>query len=174
MDGQMMRAGMHSLSVLAGITGYGKPVRHEVYCRALAEKTSDPVQEIREYLHRDILNLALRNTDNHGRNTAVLRTGQKIELSPLFDFAPMFLDPEGIARATRWEDERPGDQPRWARICEKLNYILDPEETGVWLSGQVDEVKKLPETMEKCGVEDDIINRLSGQIENVARGLAEA
>jgi serine/threonine-protein kinase HipA len=174
MDGRLNRAGMHSLSVLAGITGYGKPVRHDVYCRAIAGKATDPVQELREYLRRDILNLALRNTDNHGRNSAVLRTGEKIELSPLFDFAPMFLDPEGIARATRWEDERPGEQPQWARICEKLNYILDPQETGAWLSGQVDDVKKLPETMKKCRVDDDIINRLSKQIESVARGLVEA
>lgn len=53
------------------------------------------------YMLRDILNLALRNTDNHGRNAAVLRTGGQVGLSPIFDFAPMFLDPEGPGRGDR-------------------------------------------------------------------------
>jgi serine/threonine-protein kinase HipA len=173
-NGKLVRLGMHSLYALAGITGYGKTVRHDIYCRALAGATTDPVREIREYIRRDILNLALRNTDNHGRNTAVLRTKGEIELSPLFDFAPMFLDPEGIGRVSRWEDERPGDQPQWPKICEKLGYILNPGETRAWLSRQADEVKRLPDTMKGCHVDDDIIQRLSGWIENVAIGLAEA
>jgi serine/threonine-protein kinase HipA len=174
-DGRLMRFGMHSMYALARIPGYGKYVRHEIYCKSLARGVTDPVREIKEYIRRDILNLALRNTDNHGRNTAVLRTDDgRIELSPLFDFAPMFLDPEGIGRVSRWEDERPGDQPQWARICEKLNYILRPRETRAWLSGQVDEVRKLPETMKRCHVDDDIIERLSSWVEDVAKGLAEA
>jgi len=36
----------------------------------------------------------------------MLRTGAQVGLSPLFDFAPMFLDPEGIGRMSRWEDVR--------------------------------------------------------------------
>lgn len=172
-DGQLIRLGMHSLYAIAGITGYGRPVQHDTYCKALAEAAADPGQEIREYILRDILNLALLNTDNHGRNTAVLITDGKIELSPLFDFAPMFLDPEGIGRASRWEDERPGAQPQWEKICEKLAYILNPEETRTWLLRQVDVVKRLPETMRKCHVDDDIIKRLSGRIKDVSRGLAE-
>ncbi len=135
--------------------------------------TTDPTQEIREYILRDILNLALLNTDNHGRNTAVLKIDGKIELSPLFDFAPMFLDPEGIGRLSRWEDERPGDQPQWGKICEKLSYVMDPGETGKWLFGQANAVKRLPETMQACHVDDDIIQRLSARIEDVARGLKE-
>lgn len=172
-DGRLIRPGMHSLYALAGITGYGRAVQHDIYCRALAETATDPAREIREYIRRDILNLALLNTDNHGRNTAVLRIDGKIELSPLFDFAPMFLDPEGIGRISRWEDERPGDQPQWEKICERLGYVLDPAETRAWLFGQVDAVKRLPETMRECHVDDDIIQRLSGRIENIARGLAE-
>ena len=164
---------MHSLYALAGITGYGRPVRHDTYCRAIAETATDPAKEIREYIRRDILNLALLNTDNHGRNTAVLRTNGKIELSPIFDFAPMFLDPEGIGRVSRWEDESPGAQPQWKKICEKLAYVLNPEETGTWLLRQVDMIKKLPETMRECHVDDDIIQRLSGRIKDVSSSLAE-
>jgi hypothetical protein len=59
-----------------------------------------------------------------GRYAWILRINGKNTLSPIFDFAPMFFDPEGINRVSRWEDEHPGSQPEWAAICEKLNYTL--------------------------------------------------
>lgn len=167
------RLGMHSLYAVANIAQYGAAVRHDIYCRALAKVVVDPVEEIQEYLRRDILNLALRNTDNHGRNTAILRTNGQINLSPLFDFAPMFLDPEGIGRISRWEDEQPGSQPEWAAICEKLKNFIDPVETRNWLAGLGEDVKRLPETMQDCQVDDIIIERLTGWIDEVAAGLGE-
>lgn len=170
-DGRVERLGMHSLYALAGIPGYGATVRHDVFCQALARVATDPAAEVREYLRRDILNLALRNTDNHGRNTAVLRTGIKIELSPVFDFAPMFLDPEGISRVCRWEDERPGNQPEWGAVCEKLHYVLDPADTRNWLASLGDDVRRLPDTMRECHVDDDIVGRLTRWIGDVADGL---
>ena len=173
-DGRVERMGMHSLYAVAGIPGFGATVRHDTYCRALAQVVTDPAREVREYLRRDILNLALRNTDNHGRNAAVLSTNGQIRLSPLFDFAPMFLDPEGIGRVSRWEDERPGNQPQWAIVCEKLNYILDPVETRTWLANLGECVQRLPETMRSCRVDDDIIQRLTNWIDEVAAGLVEA
>lgn len=173
-DGHVSRLGMHSLYAIARVPGYGASVRHETYCRAIVNTTCEPTREIREYILRDILNLALRNTDNHGRNTAVLRVGDQVALSPLFDFAPMFLDPEGIGRVSRWEDERPGSQPEWATICEKLKDVLDPTETREWLADLADQVSELPDTMQKCHVDDDIIQKLAQRIEAVGRGLQEA
>ncbi|PLY03038.1 MAG: phosphatidylinositol kinase [Desulfuromonas sp.] len=170
-NGKVARHGMHSLYALANIQGYGASVCHDVYCRALAQFTTDPATEIREYLLRDVLNLALRNTDNHGRNTAILRMEDKIALSPLFDFAPMFLDPEGINRVSRWEDERPGSQPEWATICEKLGYVLDSAETRAWLFSQSEKIKRLPDVMRDCHVDDEIIERLTGWLQAVAAGL---
>ncbi len=173
-DGRVERLGMHSLYAVANIPGYGAAVRHETYCLALSKVAADPVQELREYIRRDILNLALRNTDNHGRNTAVLRRNGQVKLSPLFDFAPMFLDPVGIGRVNRWEDERPGNQPEWAVICEKLKNLMAPIETRTWLADLGEDVKRLPETMQNCHVDDDIIQRLTGWIDEVAAGLIEA
>ena len=170
-NGRVERLGMHSLYALAGIPGYGATVRHDVFCQALAKIATDPAKEVREYLLRDILNLALRNTDNHGRNTAVLRTDSRIGLSPVFDFAPMFLDPEGINRVCRWEDERPGNQPEWGAVCEKLNYVLDPADTKEWLVSLGDRVRQLPDIMRECLVDDDIVERLSRWIGDVADGL---
>ena len=132
--GRVERLGMNSLYAVADIPGFGAVVPHDRYCRALAKFVSNPARELREYMMRDILNLALRNTDNHGRNTAVLRKGGRVGLSPLFDFAPMFLDPEGIGRMSRWEDERPGSQPEWAVICEKFKDVMAPSETRDWLA----------------------------------------
>lgn len=171
--GRVERLGMHSLYAVANIAEFGAVVRHDIYCRALAKIVVDPVQEMREYIRRDILNLALRNTDNHGRNTAVLRTNGQVRLSPLFDFAPMFLDPEGIGRVSRWEDEQPGNQPEWAVICEKLKNFVNPIETRTWLAGLGEDVKRLPETMQNCHVDDVIIQRLTGWIAEVAAGLDE-
>ncbi len=108
-DGRVERLGMHRLYALANIPGFDAAILHDTYCRALATVVVDPEEELREYIRRDILNLALRNTDNHGRNTAVLRKGEQVRLSPHFDFAPMFLDPEGIGRVSRWEAEQPGN-----------------------------------------------------------------
>jgi len=173
-DGRVIRHGMHSLYALAGIPGFGRPVKHDIYCQALARVASNPATELREYILRDVLNLALRNTDNHGRNTAILRMDSQIALSPLFDFAPMFLDPGWINRVSRWDDERPGSQPEWATICEKLRYALDPLETRTWLFALTEKVKALPDTMRTCQVEDEIIERLEKWINEVAKGLASA
>jgi serine/threonine-protein kinase HipA len=171
--GRVERLGMHSLYAVANIAAFGAAVRHDIYCRALAKIVVDPDRELREYIRRDILNLALRNTDNHGRNTAVLRTNGQIRLSPLFDFAPMFLDPEGIGRVSRWVDEQPGNQPEWAVICEKLRQFVDPIETRTWLTGLGETVKRLPGIMQDCHVDDVIIQRLTGWIDEVAQGLVE-
>jgi hypothetical protein len=85
----------------------------------------------------------------------------------------MFLDPEGIGRAGRWEDEQPGSQPEWAVICEKLKNFVDPIETRTWLANHSEDVKRLPETMADCHVDDVIIQRLTGWIDEVAVGIVE-
>jgi serine/threonine-protein kinase HipA len=171
--GRVERLGMHSLYAVANIAEYGAAVRHDSYCHALAKVATNPSQELREYIRRDILNLALRNTDNHGRNMAILRTDGQVKLSPLFDFTPMFLDPEGIGRVSRWENERPGNQPEWAVICENLKNFLAPIETRAWLANLGEDVKRMPEIMRDCRVDDDIIQGLTGWINEVARGLSE-
>ena len=86
----------------------------------------------------------------------------------------MFLDPEGINRVTRWEDERPGSQPEWGRICEKLSYALAPLEDRAWIASLSDKVKALPDVMRGCLVDDEIIERLASWINEVARGLESA
>lgn len=49
-----------------------------------------------EYLQRDLLNQILGNSDNHGRNTSILRNGTGLKLAPIYDLAPMVMDDEGV------------------------------------------------------------------------------
>jgi serine/threonine protein kinase HipA of HipAB toxin-antitoxin module len=74
------------------------------------------VKAIIEYVKRDIANIALGNKDNHARNTAIQRKPDgTISLTPLFDFAPMWLHPDGIARRIRWQCDDDGS-PNWASV----------------------------------------------------------
>ncbi len=100
--GKIDRLGLETLSSAAGIAEFGKRGNHVEFCKVIAQYACDPKREIIEYIRRDILNAALRNTDNHGRNTAFLKQSDgTVALSPLYDFAPMFHDPDGIPRSSR-------------------------------------------------------------------------
>ena len=57
---------------------------------------------LNEYLMRDLLNQVVGNTDNHGRDTAILRDRDGVRLSPIYDLAPMVMDEQGVTRATKW------------------------------------------------------------------------
>ena len=105
----VVRLGLESLCSLAGVAEFGAPIPKERLLTSLVAHATDPISEIRELVLRDLLDRALGNTDNHARNTAVLKhTDGHIALSPLYDFAPMFLDTQGIARVCRWDSERAG------------------------------------------------------------------
>ena len=57
---------------------------------------------VNQWVLRDFLKVVFGDTDNHGRNTAILKTKDKILLSPVYDFAPMKCDDEGVVRTTKW------------------------------------------------------------------------
>ncbi len=40
-------------------------------------------------------------------------------MAPVFDFAPMFLHPDGIARQSRWQADN-GGQPDWQEVTEAV------------------------------------------------------
>ena len=87
---QVTRHGVESLSSLAGIADFGQATSKNTYCHAIAKYCTNPTTELIEFIKRDILDVALGNTDNHGRNTAVLRLpDNQVQLTPLYDFAPM-------------------------------------------------------------------------------------
>jgi serine/threonine-protein kinase HipA len=118
--GAVTRLAQESIATLTGMPGFETVPSHDQVCEALIRHCSNPLAEVLEYIKRDIANLALLNKDNHARNTAVQRDfGGQIALTPLYDFAPMYLHPDGIARRIRWEGNDDG-QPDWARVLDRV------------------------------------------------------
>lgn len=121
------RLAQESIASLTGTAGFGTVPSHDAVCHQLVRRCADPQTEVLEYLRRDIANLALGNKDNHARNTALQRDfSGHVALSPLFDFAPMFLHPDGIGRRMRWADGDAGS-PDWSRVLDAVcrDPVLD-------------------------------------------------
>ncbi|AKZ63270.1 phosphatidylinositol kinase [Herbaspirillum hiltneri N3] len=118
--GKVIRLAQESLAALTGKPGFGQVPTHDEACMRLCEIASDPLAEICEYLRRDVANVALANKDNHARNTAITRDeAGRIGLTPLFDFAPMYLHPDGISRRIRWS-QHDGGSPDWQAVIDSV------------------------------------------------------
>lgn len=173
-NARVLRYGLESATSICKRSGYGPGVTNNQICHAMAKRLDNPKPAVLEFLRRDILNLALGNVDNHGRNTAILKTPRETTISPLFDFAPMFIDPEGMPRAARWEQESSMKLPDWGAVAESVACPgLTAEDIRTHLKRDIARVEALPETMQRSGVESDIIDRLSGRINSLALNLRE-
>lgn len=87
-----------------------------------AEQTADMVIE---WVKRDMLNIAFGNSDNHGRNSAILKKTDSMWLAPVYDFAPMKADPEGVVRTTQWGSPcEEGGHYQWHLIAQQLNDLV--------------------------------------------------
>jgi serine/threonine-protein kinase HipA len=119
-DRRVHRLAQESIASLTGMPGFDAVPSHDTVCRELIRRCTHPQAEVLEYIKRDIANLALGNKDNHARNTAIQRlpNGQ-CALTPLYDFAPMYLHPDGIARRIRWEGNDAG-RPDWERVLDRI------------------------------------------------------
>ena len=171
--GAVMRLGLESLASVAGVAEYGARLSHDRLARCIIDYCSDPERDLLEYIKRDIANVILGNKDNHPRNTAVIRDADGIvALSPLYDFAPMYLDPEGIARVCRWDApaEQAG-QPIWGEvIAQYRNHLPD----GNSLLRQFGEnLARLPQIMKTVGVDYDIIDHRTPAIDENVRQLLD-
>ncbi|WP_130804975.1 type II toxin-antitoxin system HipA family toxin [Acinetobacter ihumii] len=133
-DGQQwQRAGLESVYSILNKPA-GSHLNHfeviDQLCRLLSkiEPNFNQQQFICEWLQRDLLNIIFGNSDNHGRNTSFIKYNGKIELAPIYDFAPMKADPEGIIRSTSWGSPyEEGGEYRWPEITQKLAKYCDPE-----------------------------------------------
>ena len=170
-DGDVMRYGMESLCSASGIAEYGARVHHEELCATILQYSSQANTDLLEYIQRDIVNVVLGNKDNHARNTALLRfESGRVELTPLFDFAPMYLDPEGIARVCRWSDDiETAGHPDWQQVIRLYPEHEDFLRDRLRHFGHA--IERLPDTMRNCGVDDDIIEHCSKAIDRHARQL---
>ncbi|SDH14228.1 type II toxin-antitoxin system HipA family toxin [Pelagibacterium luteolum] len=139
-NGRTIRFGQESIVSALGVSEFGYVGTHESYIEVIKSVSTDPDADVIEYVLRDIANLAMGNTDNHGRNTAIEKyTDGTVRLAPVFDFAPMRLADETIVRSTRWEcmKSRGGDTlPNWQVVCDAV-YPNDKDRAGKLLASLV-------------------------------------
>jgi serine/threonine-protein kinase HipA len=168
----LQRLHQESLASLAGIIGFGARSSLFDLCDAIRRYTTNPVREISEFIKRDILNLAMRNTDNHARNTAVQRLPNgEIRLTPVFDVAPMYLDREMIVRSCRWKAEGK-EVDQWADIIDTLNLGNDDKlAVAANIRKFLPEVSALERVMLDCGVDQSIIDDCKQPIEEQVKRL---
>ncbi len=112
-----------------------------------------------EWLARDLLNIAFGNTDNHGRNTALLKQPNHIWLSPIYDFAPMKMDPEGVTRTTKWGTPfEEGGEYRWQAITEELSDLCPSETSFYALQDTARKLIGLQGRLNERGVSEHVLN----------------
>jgi serine/threonine-protein kinase HipA len=162
-----------SLASVIGQRGFGMAQSQQSLVAGIRSVVTYPARETLEFIKRDVLNLALRNTDNHARNTAVQRTSDGcIQLTPVFDFAPMFKDPEVIPRSCVWREKGGVRQSDWQQIIEQLD-VPDGERSwiAVELAAFAKTVGQLDVIARECGVEQDVLGQCMQSIEVQAKQL---
>jgi serine/threonine-protein kinase HipA len=172
-QGQVQRLHQESLASLIGQRGFGAMASQQSLLAGLRAVVDDPLAQTIEFIQRDVLNQAFRNTDNHARNTAVQRLpGGQVQLTPVFDFAPMFKDPEVIPRSCNWRDHNGVKQANWKQIIDQLD-VPDPERDHIAaaLAGFATTVGNLETIARDCGVEAEVLNLCLRSIEAQATQL---
>lgn len=156
-----VRIHQESLTSVAGISGFPGGISLFRLADAVAKHATNPALEITEFIKRELLNRAMGNTDNHGRNTAMQITEEGlVQLTPQYDFAPMFMDPEMIPRSCRWLIEK--------RELQKVDEIIENINTSVDVKHQVigevnqfyDVLGGLEALMTKYQLDKSVIDRL--------------
>lgn len=166
--GRVVRLGQESIVSAAGVAEFGHQATHEEYIAVIRDFCDDPAAEVTEYVLRDVLNLALGNPDNHGRNTALRKTPDgRVSLTPVYDFCPMRLDPSGIARSTVWRCMKPWGgpsrdmEPDWAEVCRVAAEGvpgLEADDLMDALTAKAETLRGMPELARRLGVPDRVID----------------
>lgn len=172
-DGRVHRLHQESLASICDLRGFGIPKSQQSLLQGLRSAVSDPLAETIEFMKRDVLNMAMRNTDNHARNTAVQRlVDGTVQLTPVFDFAPMYLDSEVIVRGCHWRDAAGKIQRSWTEVVESLDVSdQDRGQIAAELAQFADVVAALPATAAECEIETEVIEACRGTINLQAEQL---
>jgi len=172
----VLRFGQESMVSAIGVAEYGHIEKHETYLARLQTTATDPAAETSEYVRRDVLNMAMGDVDNHGRNTAIQkRTDGFVGLTPLFDFAPMRLDDRTIMRTTKWACLGGKEmQPDWVVIAEAAaGNIMSAKELMADLSAMEPDLRRLPEIATDLGVPEEVCKSALSRHEEIADSLAK-
>lgn len=164
----------------------GSPLNHFVVIRELTAKLKrqhrvvelnepfDVQSFVIELVKRDFLNVIFGNSDNHGRNTALIKRPEGIWLAPIYDFAPMKADPEGIARSTQWGAPfEMGGRFQWQDIALELADVANPEQLMEELQLIARKLVGLKARLVKRGVPDSIIAMPVMRFDHIDRQLED-
>ncbi|WP_354623046.1 HipA domain-containing protein [Psychromonas sp. MME2] len=114
---------------------------------------------VAEWVKRDLLNIVFGNSDNHGRNTSFLRDENGIRFAPIYDFAPMKADPEGITRVTKWASPmEKGGEYDFGAITKSLEVYVEPAELMAELQNTAKDLLTLKARLAVRGVPLAILN----------------
>lgn len=141
----------------------GSYLNHFEVIRTLIQKLNltgiDRTRLVIEWVQRDMLNIAFGNSDNHGRNSAILKRTEGMWLAPVYDFAPMKADPEGIVRTTQWGSPfEEGGWFHWERIALELADVVEAEILLQALKHLAEKLYGLRKRLEQRGVPESILN----------------
>lgn len=169
-EGNMGRFAMESVYSLLQ-KGPGAELDHEETVRAIIQKInhSHMVSEghfhfcvsdfVIEWVRRDLLNIIFGNSDNHGRNTAFMRYQGEIKLAPIYDFAPMKADPEGIPRSTKWASSlETGGEYNFPAIAHALAELVEPDTLLAALQQTARQLYGLENRLRQRGVPEQIMS----------------
>lgn len=166
----IIRHGLETISSLVGSTSTAH-LRHEKTLRVILQKllSQHRVSELSEsfdvcrftieWVQRDLLNIAFGCADNHGRNTSIIKRPEGIWLAPIYDFAPMKADPEGIIRTTQWGPPlEQGGEYDWIGITALLDDLVPQEQLLSELRTLAGRLEGLRERLASRGVSQRILD----------------
>ena len=160
----------------AGLPGFGRSASLFTLTERLAAVVADPDQAVGEFLCRDVMNRALRNPDNHLRNTSVQQLPDgTAQLTPLYDLAPMYLDRELIARTCAWLGPQRQVVDDWNNVLELLELDEAVKAAAAEKLREFGETQlpKLTELLGELGADADIIEACRPTIEQQIHKLQE-
>ena len=172
------RHAVESIYSMAGVTVPGSAMGHREVIEQLVRLWTQAGQAqevpalVAQYLKRDLLNKILGNSDNHGRNTSIIRLPDALRLAPIYDLAPMVMDDEGITRTTKWprELERAGEVD-WRGVCDLLGGLVDSQVLFEDLRDSAQQYLALPDILSSSGLPVVTMNHPGIALKNLAQRL---
>jgi serine/threonine-protein kinase HipA len=177
-DQGVERLAVESIYSLAGVTVAGSYMNHLEVIELLvhlwmqAGQVSLVPDLLSDYLRRDLLNKILGNSDNHGRNTSIIRGADSLHLAPIYDLAPMVMDDEGVTRTTKWpKDLEVAGEVKWRRVCDALAGIGNSEALYETLREDAHRLLALPDILTASGLPEATMNHPGIALRNLDQQL---
>jgi len=165
---------------LCGVTEAGSYMLHTHVLGNLVELWRAVGQEqqigdlVFEYMRRDLLNQVLGNSDNHGRNTAILRCEQGVRLAPIYDLAPMVMDEEGVTRTTKWPKHiELAGEVNWRRACDEVAGWVNADELYQRLRLAAQDFLALPDLLSAQGLPDSTMSHPRIALRNLQQRMLQ-